>query len=354
VLGRYEVGVKVGGGGMADVYVGRETRDDGRDELVALKVIRDEYGHDARYLRMFSDEAKILARLSHPNIIRTLEYGIAKEHRYIAMELLLGQTLAQVWDLLAARGERLSLSLGAWICSRIADALHAAHEMTDDSGNPLGVVHRDVNPSNVFLTYSGEVKLIDFGLAKARVRRTQSVNGIVKGKIPYLAPEQLTMNPIDRRIDLYALGTTLWEMGTMARLFKRETDLETLRAIREAKVPDPRELVPGYPDDLYAVVLLALQSDPDDRYSTASEMRDDLVAFIGDQASESSAELAELVSRLYSGEKEKHLAWRRAAIKVSRLSTVAPPPEPFPTASSKLLSEAPATILDDIDIEIVG
>lgn len=336
---------------MADVYLGRAT-DGTRGRLVALKVIRDEYGHDPRYLRMFSDEAKILGRLSHPNIIRTIEYGITEHHRFIAMELLTGHTFADVWDHLASRGERLPLRLGAWICERVADALHAAHELRDERGEPMFVVHRDVNPSNIFLTDAGDVKLIDFGLAKARVRRTQSVNGIVKGKLPYLAPEQLTMKPIDRRIDLYALGATLWEAGTMARLFKRDNDVETLRAIRDAKIPDPRELVEGYPDDLYAVVLLALQRDPDDRYSTASEMRDDLAAALGDANVDAKAELAELVSGLFPGDKEQHSEWRRNTIGVRVLATAAPPPMPIPTVSSKLFSEAP-TILDDGDIEIV-
>jgi len=338
---------------MANVYVGRGVTDSGTEELVALKVIRDEYGHDPRYLRMFSDEAKILARLSHPNIIRTLEYGIAKEHRFIVMELLAGRTLAEVWDLLAASRERLPLRVGAWICARVADALHAAHELRDQSGAPLSVIHRDVNPSNIFLTYAGEVKLIDFGLAKARVRRTQSVDGIVKGKIPYLAPEQITTRPIDRRIDLYALGTTLWEAGTMVRLFKRENDIETLRAIRDAKVPDPRELVSGYPDSLFAIALLALQPDPDARYQTASEMRDDLDEFVGGADAEMSAELAGLVARLYPGEQRKHSNWKRDTIGVRELATAAPPPMPVPTASSKLLGVPAEITLEDGDFEIV-
>jgi eukaryotic-like serine/threonine-protein kinase len=286
---------------MAHVYVGRAIAADGREELVALKVMRDEYGHDPKYLRMFSDEAKILAKLSHPNIVRTLEYGITSEHRYIVMELLAGRSLADVWDLLAARNERLSIELGAWICARVAEGLHAAHELTDDRGEPLSVVHRDVNPSNILLTYSGDVKLIDFGLAKARARREHTVGGIVKGKMPYLAPEQITLTPIDRRTDVYALGTTLWEAGTMRRLFKRDTDLETLRAVREAAVPDPRTHFAAYPDPLAKILARALESNREKRYATAEELQLDLDAFLAGRAGSPKHELAALLLRLFPG-----------------------------------------------------
>ncbi len=336
---------------MANVYVGRSLSSDGTEELVALKVMRDELGRDPKFLRMFSDEAKILARLSHPNVIRTIESGMTQDHRFIVMELLAGRPLADVWDLLAVRKEVISLRLGAWICARIADGLHAAHEVTDDARIPLNVVHRDVNPSNIFLTYRGEGKLIDFGLAKARVRRTQSADGVVKGKIPYLAPEQLTKRPLDRRIDLYALGTTLWELATMKRLFKRDTDLETIHAIRDAKVPDPRTLVEGFPDRLHAIIERSLKVDPDERYATAEEMRVDLDVFVDDRQDEMERELAALVERTFPGEGARHRTWRRDAMTTRRLSTAPPPPIPVPTASSNLMRAAPEITLDETDLE---
>lgn len=347
VLGRYDVGVKVGGGGMAEVYIGRGVADDGTEELVALKVMRTEHTRDLNFLRMFSDEAKILARLDHPNVIRVLDSGIAKEHRYIVMELLAGRTLAEVWDALSDRGERMSLAMGAWICARIADGLQSAHDLTDSTGKHLGVVHRDVNPSNIFLTHAGVPKLIDFGLAKARARRTESTDGIVKGKIPYLAPEMLKMKPFDHRIDLYALGTTLWEVGTMKRLFKRSTDIETLKAIRDGVVPDPRAVLRGYDDWLASVTLRALAHDPDHRYASANDLRDDLDVFVGDDSS-MAAELAALIARLFPGEAAQHTRWERDAIATRALATVPPPPMPFPSALS---SHPPAV---DEQIEILG
>ncbi|MCA9590506.1 MAG: serine/threonine protein kinase [Myxococcales bacterium] len=352
-LGRYEVGPRVGGGGMAHVYVGRGVTDDGREELVALKVIRDEYGRDARHLRMFSDEAKILARLSHPNVIRTLEYGITRDHRFIAMELLAGRTLADLWDALVERGGRLSYRLGAWICAQVAAGLHAAHELTDEHGGPLSVIHRDVNPWNVFLTYAGEVKLIDFGLAKARVRRERSVDGLVKGKLAYLAPEQLRTGPIDRRVDIYALGTTLWEVGTLTRLFKRDTDVATLLAIREAHVPDPREVVSDYPDALHAVVDRALRRDREERHPDADALRRELDAFVLASDGDMRRELTLLLGELFRGEGAQHSSWRREAVSLRPLATMPPPPVPVPIASTHLLSATNATELDDADVELV-
>src|SRR5262249_16013364 len=154
------------------------------------------------------------------------------------------------------------------------------------------------NPSNIFLTLAGEVKLIDFGLAKMRASFSQTDAGIVKGKIPYLAPEQAQAREIDRRIDLYALGTTLWEMGSMKRLFKRKTDMDTLLAIRDGVVPDLRESVEGFPEDLWRIIERALKTNPDERYATALELKNDLDAFVGD-ASQMKDDLSSLVNRLF-------------------------------------------------------
>lgn len=336
-LGRFEVGAKIGGGGMATVFVGRAVRTEG-DELVALKVIRDELAHDEQFTAMFVDEAKILARLSHKNVIHTLEYGVSGHHRYIAMELLSGRTFADVWDTLAFEGQRLDRRLGAYICARVAEGLHSAHELVDEDGQPLNVIHRDVNPTNVFLTHAGEVKLIDFGLAKARVRSSKSADGIVKGKIPYLAPEQASGKAIDRRTDVYALGTTLWEATTMKRLFKRDTDVDTLRAIRDAHVPDPRATMDDFPTALWKIIDKALRRDANERYASAAEMQAALDAFVGDPKG-LDKELARLVSRLFPGGEAKQAQWLRDAAAVRAPATM-PPPAPVALASSSGLDVA--------------
>lgn len=349
-LGKYEVGAKIGGGGMATVYVGRATRPDGSEERVALKVIRDELAHDETFKSMFIDEAKILAQLSHPNVIQTLEYGVTGHHRFIAMELLSGRTYSDVWDTLVVKDDRIPFTLAAWICGRVAEGLHSAHELVDEVGQNLGVIHRDVNPSNIFLTHSGEVKLIDFGLAKARVRLSKSADGIVKGKIPYLAPEQAQGRPIDRRIDVYALGATLWESVTMKRLFKRDTDVDTLRAIREANVPDVRTMVTGFPDDLWYIIEKSLRVDRDARYETADDFRKELDEFVSEQGSlQMEEELASLLTRLYPGQEARQASWERAAASVRMPTYTMPPPVPVPLGSTSLLEQAEQ--LDDDEFE---
>ncbi len=332
---------------MAQVYIGRAIREgddaaeDGPEELVALKVIRDEFVDDPEFLLMFSDEARLLARLAHPHVIRTLEHGATDGHRYIAMELLSGRTLADVWDSLVQADERLDPRLAAWICARVAEGLDAAHDATDEDDAPLGIIHRDVNPTNIFLTHTGGVKLIDFGLAKARRRSTKSADGIVKGKIPYLAPEQLHLkkNELDRRIDIYALGATLWELVTMRRLFKKETDVDTLRAIRDAIIPDARTLA-DVPDDLWMIIDRALQRDRDERHATAEEVRAELDAFVGEASGEMAEQLVALMLRLYPGEEAQQNEWMRsAAHSARRLKATVAPPAPVPTASSDLLRD---------------
>ncbi len=324
---------------MATVYIGRARRDDGSEERVALKVIRDELADDEQFKHMFVDEAKILSRLSHPSVIQTLEHGVTGHHRFIAMELLSGRTYSDVWDLLVANGETMPVALGAWICARVAEGLHSAHELVDDAGVPLGVIHRDVNPSNIFLTHGGDVKLIDFGLAKARVRLSKSADGIVKGKIPYLAPEQAHGRPIDRRIDVYALGATLWESATMQRLFKRSTDVDTLRAIRDAVVPDVRTLVPDFPDELWQIIERALRVNRDERFETAEGLREALDLFVGERSVEMKSELSFLLTRLFPGQEARQSKWERDATSVRLPAHTMRPPAPIPTASSSMLED---------------
>ena len=345
-LGKYEVGAKIGGGGMATVYIGRATRDDGSEERVALKVIRDELAQDEQFKSMFIDEAKILAQLSHRNVIHTLEFGVTGEHRFIAMELLSGRTYSDVWDLLAVKGERMPIPLAAWVCARVAEGLHSAHELADEEGQELGVIHRDVNPSNIFLTHGGDVKLIDFGLAKARVRLSKSADGIVKGKIPYLAPEQAHGKPIDRRIDVYALGATLWESVTMKRLFKRDTDVDTLRAIRDAKVPDVRRMVESFPEELWYIIEKSLREDKDARYETADEFRKELDDYVAGRAAQMNEELAGLLTRLFPGQEARQAQWEVAATSVRVPKHTMHPPGPVPMASTSMLEAAEESVPD--------
>ncbi|MBL8609830.1 MAG: protein kinase [Myxococcales bacterium] len=301
-LGRYEVGATLAGGGMARVLVGRTWNDDGSERLVALKVIHDSLEDQEEFVHMFLDEGRLLSRIVHPNVVRTLEVGVNGSVRYIAMELLQGRSLFDVWELGDRTGRRLPVELAAWVCAEVAAGLHAAHELTGDDGESLGLVHRDVNPSNIILTFEGEVKLIDFGLAKSRGQRTKSQAGIVKGKLPYLSPEQTHMEPIDRRVDVFSLGATLWELTTGKRLFKRESDVDTLRAVRDGSVPEPKGIVADYPEALQAVVLKALARAPDDRFATAADFGAALAATVSEAPAALRARLVAFLAEAFPGE----------------------------------------------------
>ncbi len=314
-LGPYDVIVKIAGGGMATIYLGKASRRGAADRLAALKVIRHDLRHDERFVHMFLDEAKVLSRLSHPNIAATYEFGTDGDHlHYIAMELLVGRTLLDTWDACKAKKLTFRFDHAAWIAARVAEALHCAHEAVDEHGSSLNVVHRDVNPSNVFLTFEGTVKLFDFGLAKAHGRKGKSVEGIVKGKLPYLSPEQVAQLPIDRRSDVYMLGTTLWELTTMRRLFKRDDDVETLMLVRAGLVPDPRATLPKYPEALWNIVRRALARDRDDRYQNAAELAGDLDDFVATQSRDDMTLLtAGVLDALFPGEREAREQWMRRA-----------------------------------------
>jgi serine/threonine-protein kinase len=340
-LGPYEVGAKIGGGGMASVYVGRRVEGTPKDEIVALKLIRDELAKNREYVAMFLDEAKILSRLAHPDIIVTRDYGIEGETRFIAMELLLGRSLLDAFERAKENGTRMPLDLAAFVGKRVAEALDYAHALVSEQGAKLNVIHRDVNPTNVFVTYAGQVKLIDFGLAKSSARLARSGEGIIKGKVPYLSPEQIEEKPFDHRADIYALGATIWEMTTGRRLFKRATDVETIRAIRDHDVPDPREIIEGlYPDALWKIVERALERDPEKRYGTGAELARDLDKFLQKHGRKGELDeaLAKWIEEMFPGERAKQEAWLAEVSSVraeaASKKTMAPP-APIPEVAAK-------------------
>lgn len=308
-LGPYEVRAKLAEGGMASIYLGHRVSGSGPSH-VALKVIKEEFARNAEFVDMFVDEARIIAKLDHPNVVKLYDAGREGERLYFAMELLMGQSLWHVWEACRERSIRLRYDMAAWIGARVAEGLHHAHEVKDGKGVPQELVHRDVNQTNIFLTYDGQVKIIDFGLAKALGRISRTGAGVVKGKLAYMSPEQTIGKPVDRRTDVFALGTTLWELTCDRRLFRGKDDAETLKAVHEAVVPPAVEIVAGYPTWLWEVIRRALARDPNQRYQTAGELARALDACSlrgGRRISASS--LSEVMGVLFERERLRQAAW---------------------------------------------
>ena len=253
-LGAYRVRGKLGEGGMATVYVGNGP--DG--SLRALKVIKTAYAENQEFCTMFLDEGKITSRLNHEGIVKIWSLGKEGNRLFMVMDLVRGHSLHSLVWAAKERGIPIGPELAAYIGSCMASALHHAHEAKDETGEPLQIIHRDVNASNVLVSYDGDVKMIDFGLAKAVNRSSQTAAGIVKGKVGYLSPEQVSGLPLDRRSDVFTLGITLWEVALERRLFKAETKLETLRLIHQAHVLDPRAVSPDFPPLLANVIMRCL------------------------------------------------------------------------------------------------
>ncbi len=310
-LGRFDVVAKIAAGGFSIIYLARAG-----DQVAALKVVRHDKRRDKHAIDMFLDEARVVCRLDHPNVIRTLEFGSDQDQHFLATELLIGHTLWQVWEACVQRNVSLRFDVAAWIAARVADGLAHAHDLEDEHGKLLGLIHRDVNPSNIFLTYDGGVKLFDFGLAKAEGRRHQTSAGIVKGKLSYLAPEQVLELPLDRRADIFTLGTTLWEMTTMRRLFARDEDVDTVMAVRTGPIPDPRTIVSNYPDELARIVKKTLERHRDHRYGSASELARDLDAFLARQQADAEPRdvIPQLLDALFPGERARQSGWLRRSI----------------------------------------
>jgi serine/threonine protein kinase len=278
-FGKYLVVERIGLGGMAEVFKAKTFGAEGFERLLAIKRILPHLVEDTDFVSMFVDEAKIAVRLQHPNIVTIHDLGRAEGTLFIAMELVQGRDLRAVYDVEEQRGGRVPIPVAIHVVMKMCEALHHAHFATGPRGEPLQVIHRDVSPQNVMLSYDGEVKVADFGLAKARGRMVQTQAGVVKGKLAYMSPEQLSGDEIDHRVDVFGIGIVLFELLTGTRLFLASTDMDTLRRVYDCQVPPMRELNPAVHPDLEAIVRRALAKDRDARYGTALELHDDLQFF---------------------------------------------------------------------------
>ena len=272
-LGSYEIVAPLKSGGMATLYLARRAGAAGFQRLVAIKVVHSHLARDPAFSRMFVDEALLSARIVHPNVVHVEELADEGGMLYLVMEYVHGCSLSQLMAELARKRRRFTPELATWLAIQLADGLHAAHETVGDDGQPLGVVHRDVSPQNVLLSYRGHVKVIDFGIAKAAGRSQKSRTGILKGKLRYMAPEQAFGRDVDRRADTYALGVMLWEMLTMRRLFNADNDLALIDIVRAPKVERPSVYNAAIGPALDSAVMHALAPEADQRPATAQDLR---------------------------------------------------------------------------------
>jgi serine/threonine protein kinase len=270
-LGSYEILRKLARGGMAELFLAV-----GPDGLVVVKKILPKYADSTRFTQLFLDEAKLAASLDHPNIVRAHGAGQDRGTTFFAMELVHGPDTRSILHRAWTVGEQMPTAHAVFIAARVADALHYAHEQRRPDGTLLEIVHRDVSPSNIVVSYDGEVKLLDFGVAKAATSTVKTRTGTLKGKISYMSPEQAKGSKLDRRSDIFSLGIVLWEMVTTQRLFRGENDLQTLQLIINEPPRRPSELQPACTPELERIILRALARDLSARYQTAAELLADL------------------------------------------------------------------------------
>ncbi|MDB4936665.1 MAG: Serine/threonine protein kinase PrkC, regulator of stationary phase [Labilithrix sp.] len=275
-LGGYRILARLRAGAMGVLYLARRIGPAGFSRPVAIKVIHDHLAANKRFARMFIDEAKLSARIDDPNVVRVEEFGQADGRYYLVMEYVHGASLAQTIAVLRKRG-RIPIEQAVAIAMQIAGGLHGAHEATDEAGVPLGIVHRDVSPHNVIVSYKGYVRVIDFGIAKAREVGGQTKTGSLRGKLAYMPPEQArSARTVDRRADLYGVGLVLWEMLTFRRVFDADTDIAILNQIRDPEIVPPSKLAPAVPKALDDVVMRMLANEPGDRPATGALLQREL------------------------------------------------------------------------------
>ncbi|MBK7582733.1 MAG: serine/threonine protein kinase [Myxococcales bacterium] len=279
-IGRYEVVGRLAVGGMAEILLGRLRGPSGFERAVVIKRILPHLAEQPAFVDMFLDEARLAARIQHRNVVQVHELGQDGVNLFLTMEYLEGENTAGIVRRSLVKEEELGVAVCAYIVAEACAGLHAAHELTDAEGRPLGLVHRDVSPQNIFVTYGGGVRVLDFGIAKAADRSAHTEVGQLKGKFEYMSPEQCRGKAIDRRCDVFALGIVLYELLTRRRLFKRDNKLAVLEAVCREMPLAPSKVIEGCPESLDRVVMKALSKHADDRYPTAAELRRDLMAVV--------------------------------------------------------------------------
>ncbi|HEX7705867.1 MAG TPA: TonB family protein, partial [Thermoanaerobaculia bacterium] len=336
-FGQYVLVDKIAAGGMAEVWKARMRGVEGFQKIVAIKKILPHLSDNQDFIEMFIDEAKLAAQLNHNNITHIYDLGRIQNSYYIAMEYIDGFDLKTILRRAEDRNQPLTPELALFIASKVASALDYAHRKKDFEEQEMGLVHRDVSPQNVLISQEGDIKLCDFGIAKAASKASHTQAGALKGKLQYMSPEQAWGRTIDRRSDVFALATVLFEMLTGRKLFTGENEMSILEQVREARVTAPSLYNDEVTPEIDSVVLKALQKDPDNRYQTAGEMARDLDAILYEfRPTPTSADLAIFMHRLTAAEAIPEPVNEPATQSVAAIETPMALPSPFATPSFEL------------------
>jgi serine/threonine-protein kinase len=327
-------------GGMARIYIGRSTGIGQFERHVVLKMITPERANDMTAVNMFLDEARLAASLNHQNVGQVFEVGEEGGIHYLAMEYVHGQDLRAVLAKAGSAGTRIPLELALTVVAGAAAGLNHAHERRAPDGTPLGIVHRDVSPSNIMIGYDGAVKLLDFGIAKAAMRSVETQSGIIKGKFAYMAPEQCRGRDVDRRSDVFSLGIILYEISTQHRCFRADSDFDTMHRIVTGDVVRPTRLVQGYPQALEAIVMKALAVDAGQRYQSAGLLLEALESFaVASRMSLSTMGLGRFMRDMFGEVQEP---WLNASMRMA----AATPPKENTISSTGSRNQQPTTPVD--------
>ena len=311
-FGRYRLCYQLAAGGMATVFLARAIGPGGVERLVAIKRIHQHLARRRALVEMFLDEARIASRINHPNVCMVLDFGEHQGAYFLAMEYLLGEPLNRVASTVAKRPDLLDARRWRAVAARIiadaAEGLYAAHRLKDEHGRPLEVVHRDVSLHNLFVTYAGVAKILDFGIAKAATQVHQTHSGSFKGTYAYMAPEQFVGGEVDSRTDIWGLGVCLWELCAGTRLFRRESQMQTMLAVCSDPIPLPQTVQPNVPEELATIIMRALSRDREQRYPTARAMSQALGEYLrGSGERTGIAELEEWMAELFGAQRTTKL-----------------------------------------------
>lgn len=334
-FGQYELIEHIATGGMAEVYKARMKGLEGFQKIVAIKRILPHLTDNDEFVTMFIDEAKLAAQLQHPNIIHIYDLGKIDRSYYIAMEFIDGLDLRSILQRLQAKGQRFPLPLALYVGARLADALDYAHRKRDFKGQAMALVHRDVSPQNVLISFEGDIKLCDFGIAKAASKASHTRAGALKGKLQYMSPEQAWGKDLDHRSDIFSLGLVLYEMITGRKAFTGDSELSVLEQVRSPKIVPPREVDPAVPEDVEKILLKALREGREERYQSAADLAKDLEsAMRAFEPAPSAAMLSAFLCDLVGRERPALATEVAATVKLPPTPTPPPtPPAPQPVAA---------------------